>query len=265
MQKALLQKTEALAGALKKMQDHQAEAEQELNEARRMQDSLLPKPANHGCGFKFEFMVEPSEKMGGDHIDIIDMGGSRKGVFLSDVSGHGMPAGFISGMVHAYLHARFDPGVNIASFVRRLNDYMYHYTPPEIYLAVFTGVLDMETGDLEYILAALPEPVMYRNGKGACFLPESESPVLGLYQDISCPISRIRLDAGDALYVYSDGLSDSFSDPDADPVSMEMLIARYHLNHRKEGLRWFLNQAVMHNGKELPSDDLSILLISRDA
>ncbi|MBW1722611.1 MAG: fused response regulator/phosphatase [Deltaproteobacteria bacterium] len=264
VQRDLNERNERLYKALKRLREQREEIELAIEEARRTYVNLMPRSVEQWGGFTIEFMVEASERAAGDHIDVLDLGNSKKGLILADVSGHGIPAAFVTGMVHARLHAQWDADMDIATFLKQLNAYLYAHTLPETYLTLFIGILDTRSGDLDYVLAAHPEPVLCRKEGGIQFLPESTTHALGIFPEISCDISSLKIERGDALYVYSDGLSEGFSMPGKAGVSMDRLVMEHYLEHPGAGLRWFLDRLVRHNRGRSPDDDLSILLIRRE-
>lgn len=132
--------------------------------------------------------------------------GHRLEIVLVDVSGKGTQAGtrslLLSGALGGLLGA-----VPSADFLRAANDYLVHQGWEEGFATAVHLDLDLRTGEYSIANAGHPSPALYTSGRARwTVLDGARGPLLGVVPDVSFPRQRGRLDRGDALLLYSDGV-----------------------------------------------------------
>ena len=185
--------------------------ERELIMARRVQRQILPSVSPRT---NIAFYYEPMEAVGGDFFYFIEFPGTRNiGMFICDVSGHGLPAAIITSMIKTLIlqfnHSDFsDP----ARFMLYLNESLVKESFDQ-YLTAFYGVLNMETYELTYSHAAHPFPFIIHEDKVVPLSTRYESFPIGIYQNDEIKEKLYRnytttLSHGTKMLLYTDGLID---------------------------------------------------------
>ncbi len=185
---------------------------EELKMAQAVQESLLPTIIPYPEQIRFFAHYEAASSLGGDFYDILDYGEGRIGLVMADVSGHGPSAALIVSMVKAILHSLTGPQISPRDALERLNLSLLRMIPEERFVTIFLGALELATGDLTYVRAGHPHPLIIRKVSGQVTRLEGDGDIIGMFEKIELDQNRIRLEKGDRLLAYSDGLLDVSSD-----------------------------------------------------
>ncbi len=188
--------------------ERMAQLGRDLEAARDIQERLLPPVPPTVAGLEAGAMLRSSTVVGGDFFDLVPMG-DRVGVAVEDVSGKGIPAALLMVMTRTLLReiARdLDaPGAVLA----RLNRSLCRDMPPSMFVTLILAVPDpAEVGRVSISGAGHPDPVLVPAAGGArvAALGESAGPPLGMFEDARFDQTSLRLDAGDALVLLTDGI-----------------------------------------------------------
>ncbi|HEY2585858.1 MAG TPA: SpoIIE family protein phosphatase [Tepidisphaeraceae bacterium] len=196
-----------------------------LELAADMQRALLPSGPLGAPGVRYAFAYHPCDELGGDILNIFPIGPRHVGLYLLDVSGHGVPAALLSVTLSRMLQARPDQSslvarageagleprgpVEVATELNRrfpMDDHL------EQYFTVLYGVLDLDTGLLRCVSAGHP-PVLYLPANGPSrFLLDSSGFAIGWLPDSHYQELELPLAPGDRLLVYSDGIIEAAND-----------------------------------------------------
>jgi len=196
--------------------------EKELQIARDIQQSFLLQDPVVFPGLDIAFLNISASKMGGDYYEIMPLN-EREIVFsINDVAGHGIPASllmavFRSSFVHHLRHSG-----DISATIGYLNHLLAETTEANLYVTSFTCKLDAASGDLEYINAGHPPPLVVRGG--ATLTLDTGTMAVGMFADCNYPVARFRLQKGDVLVFYTDGVIEAGNEKDEE-YSRERLAA----------------------------------------
>ncbi len=191
--------------------------EQEINIARDIQQALLPrgfKDYPHmdvsGCNF-------PCLSVGGDYFDVFPIGDGRTAFLIADVSGKGLGAALLTTMLQGALSG-MTLGADPARVFNHINRFLCDHAEVGRYATMFFGVMDAQ-GHLEFINAGHPSPFLIRRGKAEMPFTEGSYPV-GLVPEAEYTAACLKLEPGDTLVLYSDGVTEAM-DPDDEMFGME--------------------------------------------
>lgn len=260
----LVDRNRKLREGLRIIEERQRQADHELEEAKRVQKALLPKVLPRRKEYAFSYLYEPSLGAGGDYIDFLELGPDKVAVILADVSGHGVSAAMMTGLLHGWIHSNLSQETDLAVFVEQLNVYIQSYSLAERYITMFMGLLDTTEHSLRYVLAGHPDPV-FCSGSECRFLEEADTPAIGIYPEIMVKVREVRFGLGDTFFVYSDGLVDAFFSQEQDPSVFTGTALRQLDSIVRGDLHEFartLNRS-MPNGS--PPDDMAMLVVGRNA
>jgi serine phosphatase RsbU (regulator of sigma subunit)/predicted ester cyclase len=182
-----------------------ARVEQELHVARRIQHALLPKAVPDLRGWEIAHHYRPAREVGGDFYDFIELKDGRLGLVVGDATGHGVPAALMMANTQSVLRAvakrgGSEPGRMLAE----VNEVLWTYMPPGMFVTCFYGVLDPESGSFRYANAGHNLP--YCRQRDLAIELRATGMPLGLMPGMSYEEKEIMLLSGAGLLIYSDGL-----------------------------------------------------------
>ena len=180
----------------------------DLEQAADIQRSLFPQSPPVLPGLELSGRSLPCRSVGGDYFDYIPMADGRILVVVADVSGKGLAASLLMSSLQARVHALCELQTDVAKMVSRLNHSIKANTPDNKFITGFFAAIDPNTGEMEYSNAGHNAPVVVRQS-GHIELLTAGGPVLGILPNITYAGGRTRLETGDLLVMYSDGVSEA--------------------------------------------------------
>ena len=189
--------------------DHQR-LEQEMEDAREMQLSLLPKSAPQIEGFDIAGVCEPATEVGGDYFTYIwmDKEKTKLGIVLMDVTGHGMKAATTTFIANGMLQSEIKSGRPPGEIMVNMHQSLQEILTKNAFVAMSFALLDTSPKILTHFNAGLPTPLLIRNGNLAELDIRSDVP-LGCHLPANYAGASVPLLPGDVLLFHSDGLSEA--------------------------------------------------------
>jgi len=181
---------------------------QELEYAREIQLSMLPRTAPTLDWLEVAALSLPATEVGGDYYDYFNLGGGRMAMVVGDVTGHGVASGLVLSGVRSSLNLLRDDMASPGVVFRRVNMMLKRTSAPRMHMTLAMVVLDRDDHSAVVSTAGHP-PVLVRRGNGSVDEIGSGSFPLGAMADAEYREDRVVLDAGDVLVIYSDGLVES--------------------------------------------------------
>jgi serine phosphatase RsbU (regulator of sigma subunit) len=189
--------------------------QRELEIARDIQATLIPKNVVQPEGYEVAVYYESANEVGGDYIDVIPQG-SDLVVVMADVSGKGVPGLVVMGMLKIMVQALVRRGLGPAELVRDLNVSLKKTLKPNMFVTLFVGRLDPESGELVYSNAGHNPLVIYDQRTRKCSLHKMGGPPLGVFPaaffNEQIGEYRLRMQPGALVVQYTDGLNESTND-----------------------------------------------------
>ena len=248
----------------------------DLKAAAKIQRTFLPRASLKVPGMELAWCYRPCDELAGDGLNIIPLGGGRVGVYIFDVSGHGVSSALLSVTLSRLLSPPSDPSSilipdqkvldqfdvsNPAEVADLLNRLFPFDTATEQFATLMYGVVDVSTGDFRYVGAGHPGP-LHLPAVGRPLIVETPGFPIGLAEE---PYKEraIHLAAGDRLYLYSDGLPDATNSSGEQFGDARLLEAvdRGRAEPLREGINTLLSEIEQWQGGERPKDDISILAV----
>ena len=237
--------------------------EAELEVARTLQLAMLPQRLPDSPRYSGKASMVPAREMGGDFYDFFPVGEGRIGLVIADVSGKGVPAAFFMATSRTILQGsareRRSPGQCLAA----ANELLCEQNPLELFVTVFYGILDVETGELTYANAGHNPPLLARSNGNVASLPGTGGMAMGVMPDIAYKEGRVRLEAGDTLLLYTDGVSEAM-DPDGREFSEERIVGSLSESCRQSVeivLSTVIDAVSRFVGDAPQSDDITCLVV----
>ena len=192
--------------------DHAARARlaNELAIGRRIQLALVPRRFPDVAGWTFAAAYEPAQEVGGDLFDAFFLRGrsDQVGLLVADVTGKGIPAALAMADARALLHAATDNATGPGDALERVNRIIVGERVGALPLTVALVVLEPGSGALRYAIAGHEPPLVARCAGGVEPLLAG-GPIMGLFGDARYEEHEGRLEPGDALVLYTDGVTDA--------------------------------------------------------
>ena len=195
----------------------------DLDAAARIQQALLPAGPPPVTGVRFAWTYHPCDELAGDILNVFLLDDEHVGLYLLDVSGHGVPAALLSVTLSRVLA----PLANGPSLVRRQasGNGRLEPTPPQDvaaelnrqfqiedetdqYFTLMYGVLNVRTRELRYASAGHPGPIRSPRDADAEIL-STRAFAIGWVPDAQFEERSLRLEAGERIYFYSDGINEA--------------------------------------------------------
>lgn len=180
--------------------------QKELQDARDIQKSLLPKELPTGSTFEAAAVYDPLDKVGGDFYTI-EYTSSRKLRLLSaDVTGHGISAAFLGSMTKLALVAtnKEDPG----DLLQAMNSLMAPILPQGRFVTANAYLYDPESRMLTFARAGGPAAALFTRETGEVRELKGDGFPLGFFEEGEYPSEKTQMSAGDVLVVVTDGITE---------------------------------------------------------
>ncbi len=238
----------------------------ELELAHGIQKTLVPPISLRTGQFEIYGRSDPSDKVGGDLVDVVQLSDGSVVVYLADIAGHGLQAGILMGMLKTAARtalldtATAGPSQVLPTLMERLNQVLPGVKEPQMY-ATFAGFCLTDHDSIQYALAAHPPLLLYRSHCS----PEQLSCVqfpLGLLPVDGFSAQSTILDSGDLLIAVTDGVCEACNHLDEE-FGLERLQAVV-TDHAGDPLP-ALGDAILHAARTFgkQTDDQTLLLVRK--
>ncbi len=240
----------------------QVRVRDELEVARALQSSLLPRRAPELEEYSIAHTYRTANEIGGDYYDFARMPDGRLAVMVGDASGHGLAAGLLMAIANAALKLAMDLDPSPAAVLELLNRALFRTSDRRAFMSLFYSLLDPKSGELVYASAGHPYPLLRRVDGSIEELGEGCFP-LGVRATLHLPEGRARLEPGDTLLLFSDGLPEAI-DQRGVAFSYEKVHDLLAQGGPVETIETRLREALeSHLGAEPLQDDFSVVLLRR--
>ena len=185
----------------------------QFEEVARVQQSLLPRKLPDIPGLAIATSYLTSDQAGGDYYDFFPFEDGRWGILIADVAGHGAAAATVMAMLHAILHAYEGSGIHPHLVLEHANSRLVAAGLEGAFTTAFLAVFDPSNGEFQFSRAGHNPPRLKRGRTGEVFaLEEAGSLPLGVFEPLGGTSASIRLEPGDTVVLYTDGITEAFND-----------------------------------------------------
>ncbi len=209
--------------------------------------------------------MTPAKDVGGDFYDFFPIDDERFGFVIADVSGKGVPASLFMAVSRTFIRAIGMRDIPSNECITSVNNMLCAESVDSMFVTVFYGIYNSRTGEIDYTNAGHNPPYILRKNNAVEPLPMAANIVVGAFEGIPFESAHTQLEAGDALVLFTDGVTEAFNE------KMEMF--------NEEGLEKTLRsvpgagsseiaEAILEDlkdfvGNEPQSDDITTLIIKR--
>jgi hypothetical protein len=234
----------------------------ELEVARQLQRDLLPSTAPDLPGYRIAHSYRTANEIGGDYYDFLPLPDGRFVLVIGDASGHGMAAGLLMAIANAALKLAIEVDPSPERVAALLNRVLCRTGDRRAFMSLFYGLLTPATGQLEYVCAGHPFPLLRRASGEVEELGRGGLP-LGIRETVELTRAQVTLAPHDLLVLYSDGL----------PEAVNVAGQAFGFEKLRELLRVegepgtihdrFMHALTTHVAGEPLTDDVSIVVVAR--
>lgn len=189
----------------RKLTDKKNRLEKDLEMAKRLQNSILPKPFKNKV-MDFSYIYMPCEDIGGDFVDVFSVYGNRTGFYIADVSGHGVSAAMLTMFLRSALNKKsVSPAKALTDLFMSFNNAGFE---SENYITVFYGIIDNENRKVTYSNAGHSVSPVLIGEERMEMLRTPGIPISNWVDEPSYKDESISLSEGDRIFFCSDGITE---------------------------------------------------------
>ena len=236
--------------------------ENDLKLAAAVQDSALPKHFNRLTeAVDLYALMTPARQVGGDFYDFFSVGPDQLCLVIADVSGKGIPASLFMMRAKTAIRNHARNGQGPAELMMNVNSALCEENSTNMFVTVWLGMLDLKTGRMRCCNAGHEFPALLRVPGNYELLSDEHGSLLGVFDDVSMAEYELRLNPGDRLFVYTDGVPDTRNEK-KERYGMERLIGQ--LNQLKDSDQKAILEGVLQDLRSFTGaaerfDDITIL------
>ena len=238
----------------------------ELSLATRIQADMLPNifPAfPDRRDFDIYAMMDPAKEVGGDFYDFFLVDEGHLGIVMADVSGKGIPAALFMTISKIVVQDFAMSAQNPAEALERANAQICLNNREDMFVTVWLGILDLNSGVLTASNAGHEYPAIRKAGESFSLLKDKHGFVIGVMEKSRYQNYEIRLEPGDELFLYTDGVPEATSSSDELYGTERMLSAlnRFRDEEPEELLKKMREDIAGFAGDAPQFDDITMLCL----
>lgn len=243
--------------------------ERELQVARDVQVSLLPRETPRVAGWEFAARWRPARQVAGDFYDFIPVAlagpAQGLGVVIADVSDKGMPAALFMSLARSIVRASVVQAQSLADSIAQANRLICADAANGMFVTLFYAQIREAAGELQYVNGGHNPPLLYRAGTQECIRLTNTGMALGFFDGVRFEQRSVQLQAGDFVLLYTDGVTEAMDAQRREfGEDRLMRLLREHGQVGVEDLAAALDRALIeHAGASAPNDDITFVIARR--
>lgn len=239
----------------------------ELEIARNVQMSLLPKENPHIVGFDIAGICIPAYEVGGDYYDFVNLGKTKIGIAIGDVSGKGVPAAIYMTLTKGILQSHAEENVSPKVVLSKVNRLMYKTIEKNSFVSMFYAIIDLETKTIRYSRAGHNPVILVglRQDKHEFLTPKGVA--LGLDDgdvfDAVLEEREYKLREGDLLVFYTDGFTEARNNNDEEFGESRLLqtVAMAKEKSSEQIINAVVHETKIFIGDVQQHDDMTMVVV----
>jgi len=240
--------------------------ESELSVAREIQMSIVPKifPAfPERSEFDIFAMIEPAREVGGDLYDFFLLDDDHLCFTIGDVSGKGVPASLFMAVAKTLIKAKAGIHMSPDQVLYQVNNELCKDNDSGMFATIFLGILTISSGEMVFSNGGHNIPYLMKANKETEALQKLPGIALAVMEDAPYACSKITMNAGDSLVLYTDGVTEAMN-PAGELLKDERLVRmlqRFEGGAAREAVRYILDETRRFVSGAAQSDDISIVVL----
>jgi len=236
--------------------------ESELRIARDIQMSMVPNEFPQRADLDLYASMTPAREVGGDLYDYL-LQDNQLYFCVGDVSGKGVPASLFMAQVIRLFRALAKQGQEPAQIITRLNDELTENNENGMFVTMFIGLVDLQSGHLHFCNAGHNPPVMGGDEQHGSFIQMESNAPIGLWPDLEYIGEEIDTIKGKPLFVYTDGLNEAENQQQQQLGDDRLLdiLRDTHFESSQQVIERLQTEVELHRNGAEPNDDLTMMCL----
>ena len=182
---------------------------EQLENARRIQQSLLPNNFDLHPGLDVHGLMHPAEEVAGDFFDLFRFDDGRVAVLIADVSGKGLAPALFASQASALIRSLCHQATSLPEAMRLANLSLCERNPEGLFLTAILAAVTPETGHIAFVNAGHCRPLLSKSNGTIEQVVTDPEPIVGVLPDLEWTQHQLTLSGGDRLLLYSDGFDEA--------------------------------------------------------
>ncbi len=204
--------------------------------------------------------LRPAREVGGDFYDFFFINERKFAFVVADVSGKGVPAALLMAVTKTLLKSHSQSTMSTARIIQKTNNELSENNKDCMFITVFFGIIDTETGEMTYTNAGHNPPYILSPTGELKTLDEIHGPMIGVMENIQYEEATIKLGMDDKIIVFTDGITEAFNNKSEayGEKRLEQLLSVSN----KHGVKYLMHEIVdsvdEFAGEAEQSDDITV-------
>ncbi|MDD3535951.1 MAG: SpoIIE family protein phosphatase [Candidatus Cloacimonetes bacterium] len=234
--------------------------------ASEIQTKLIPKNSEHPFNIKelrAYGILEPAGDIGGDLYDYFVIDENHFCFVIADVLGKGIVAAMSMAMISTFLPSIAPYHIRSSELLSKLNSFLCRNNIEDNFVTIFLGVLNIKTGELEYSNCGHVPLLIRKIDRRLMRYNETHSTALGVFDGITIDSSTIKLDVGDEIILYTDGITEAQNAQEEflGMKGLEKIIGELRNPNPERNAKYILESVKSFAAGSSHQDDITLLLI----
>jgi len=251
---------------LQTVQHKQTLIEREMHLARQIQKTFLPESLPALAGYDLAAEWQTARQVGGDFYDVFELSPGKFGFAIADVSDKGLPASLYMTVSRTLIRAMALESDSPARTLEKVNHILQLDSSDGFFVTVFYAIVELSSGKMTYCVAGHNPPVGLRPAQGEIQVLEKSGIALGVMDPIRLVDKELVFASGDALVLYTDGVTETFS-PKGEPYGEKRLLAKLRTlsgNTARDIVQGIEQDLDRFRAGTALDDDFTLLVIRRE-
>jgi sigma-B regulation protein RsbU (phosphoserine phosphatase) len=179
----------------------------ELSVAKQIQTALLPAKTPTLAGLDVAGLLKPATEISGDFFDYVELDAKKLAVVVGDISGKGVPAGLLMAGSRSSLRTKIESSPSLSESIYEVNRVLIRDAEGR-FVTLFLCLIDMEKRTFSYSNCGHMPGLMFRKSSGEVHELTIGGSILGAFEDFNYTEETLKMDAGDTILLYTDGVTD---------------------------------------------------------
>lgn len=183
----------------------------ELDVANNIQQSVLPASFPEDASYQIYGSMQPARNVGGDFFDVQILRNGKIGLAIADVSDKGMPAALFMMSSRMLLKGAGQRFENPGEALEEVNNLLDAENEAAMFVTLFYAIYDTNTSVFHYANGGHNEPIVVHPDGSTTVIPPTGGTALGIIPEIPYKENSIKLESGDTVILYTDGITEAFN------------------------------------------------------
>ena len=244
---------------IKSIESEKKRIETELEIAERIQQANLPEKSIENRTYYVNGFSKPAKEVGGDFYDYYPIDDENVAVIIGDASGKGVPAAIVAIITQSIIKQLFKTEKDPSKILFSLNNQLCENNPELMFITLWIGVYNKNTGVLTYSNAGHERPLISKNGDIE-FLEMDSGIVLGVMEDFD--FKKGSIDVFDGVLLYTDGITDEKNINDEFYGSKRLMEFFKDKKFDEKTIKELINDIEIFMDGEDKFDDMTVLVVN---